>query len=104
MKYLVTVTERSGADGPTTPEEILELLLAERAWIQDRLDDGSLECLYDHAGGGASIAIVEAASHEDVQRLILSFPGWMTNNWQVTPLCDWKVAMDAVIGQLGGAG
>ena len=101
MKYLVTATERPGAEGPGSPEELRELLLAERAWIQDRHDDGSVLALYDHAGGGASVALVEAASHDDVQRLILSFPGWMTNNWQVVALCDWRVAMDAVIEQLG---
>ena len=50
MKFLVTVTPRQVA--PMPPGAIAEVLSAQRDWLKQKLEDGTLDCAYGFIGGG----------------------------------------------------
>ena len=87
MKYLV-----SGSEGPgfATPEEAVESLEEVILPTFDALM--KLEAQKKIAAGGlpvgdrAFVFIVEAASNEELDRLLRSIPAWGVLEWQVTPL------------------
>jgi hypothetical protein len=51
MKYLVTVRRRDGV--PVPPDAVAGRLLAQRDWIQERIDDGTFDVGYTLAQGSA---------------------------------------------------
>ena len=87
MKYLV-----SGSEGPgfATPEEAIEILEEVVLPTFDALM--KLEARKKIAAGGlpvgdrAFVFIVEAASNEELDRLLRSLPAWGVLDWHVTPL------------------
>ena len=87
MKYLV-----SGSEGPgfATPEEAVEILEEVVLPTFDALM--KLEAQKKIAAGGlpvgdrAFVFIAEAASNEELDRLLRSLPAWGVLEWQVTPL------------------
>ncbi|MBI4380068.1 MAG: hypothetical protein HY574_02570 [candidate division NC10 bacterium] len=87
MKYLV-----SGSEGPgfTSPEEAVEIL--EEAILPTFDALMKLEAQKKIAAGGlpvgdrAVVFIVEAASNEELDRLLRSIPAWGVLDWHVTPL------------------
>jgi hypothetical protein len=87
MKYLV-----SGSEGPgfATPEEAVESLEEVILPTFDALM--KLEAQKKIAAGGlpvgdrAVVFIVEAASNEELDRLLRSIPAWGVLDWHVTPL------------------
>ena len=87
MKYLV-----SGSEGPgfATPEEAVEILEEVVLPTFDALM--KLEAQKKIAAGGlpvgdrAVVFIVEAASNEELDRLLRSIPAWGVLDWHVTPL------------------
>lgn len=87
MKYLVT-----GSEGPgfATPEEAVESLEEVILPTFDALM--KLEAQKKIAAGGlpvgdrAVVFIVEAASNEELDRLLRSIPAWGVLEWHVTPL------------------
>lgn len=87
MKYLVT-----GSEGPgfATPEEAVEILEEVVLPTFDALM--KLEAQKKIAAGGlpvgdrAVVFIVEAASNEELDRLLRSIPAWGVLEWHVTPL------------------
>lgn len=87
MKYLV-----SGSEGPgfATPEEAVEILEEVILPTFDALM--KLEAKKKIAAGGlpvgdrAVVFIVEAASNEELDRLLRSIPAWGVLDWHVTPL------------------
>ena len=87
MKYLV-----SGSEGPgfASPEEAVEILEEVVIPTFDALM--KLEAQKKIAAGGlpvgdrAFIFIVEAASNEELDRLLRSLPAWGVLEWHVTPL------------------
>jgi hypothetical protein len=87
MKYLVT-----GSEGPgfATPEEAVEILeevvlptfdVLMKLEAQKKIAAGGLP-----VGDRAFIFIVEAASNEELDRLLRSIPAWGVLEWHVTPL------------------
>lgn len=87
MKYLV-----SGSEGPgfASPEEAVEILEEVILPTFDALM--KLEAKKKIAAGGlpvgdrAVVFIVEAASNEELDRLLRSIPAWGVLDWHVTPL------------------
>ena len=87
MRYLV-----SGSEGPgfASPEEAVEILEEVVLPTFDALM--KLEAQKKIAAGGlpvgdrAFIFIVEAASNEELDRLLRSIPAWGVLEWHVTPL------------------
>ena len=87
MKYLV-----SGSEGPgfASPEEAVEILEEVVLPTFDALM--KLEAQKKIAAGGlpvgdrAFVFIVEAASNEELDRLLRSIPAWGVLDWHVTPL------------------
>ena len=87
MKYLV-----SGSEGPgfATPEEAIEILEEVVLPTFDALM--KLEARKKIVAGGlpvgdrAFVFIVEAASNEELDRLLRSLPAWGVLDWHVTPL------------------
>jgi len=87
MKYLV-----SGSEGPgfASPEEAVEIL--EEAILPTFDALMKLEAQKKIAAGGlpvgdrAVVFIVEAASNEELDRLLRSIPAWGVLDWHVTPL------------------
>ena len=86
MKYLVTFRRRDGL--PIPPDAIAEMLLAQRDWVQARIDDGVLDCGYIFAQGGGGVGIVNANSGEELSEIINSSPGAMIANIELQPLAD----------------
>ena len=87
MKYLVT-----GSEGPgfASPEEAIEILEEVVLPTFDALM--KLEARKKIVAGGlpvgdrAFVFIVEAASNEELDRLLRSLPAWGVLDWHVTPL------------------
>jgi len=87
MRYLV-----SGSEGPgfASPEEAVEILEEVVLPTFDALM--KLEAQKKIAAGGlpvgdrAFVFIAEAASNEELDRLLRSLPAWGVLEWQVTPL------------------
>jgi len=87
MKYMV-----SGSEGPgfASPEEAVEILEEVVLPTFDALM--KLEAQKKIAAGGlpvgdrAFVFIAEAASNEELDRLLRSLPAWGVLEWQVTPL------------------
>ena len=87
MKYMV-----SGSEGPgfASPEEAVEILeevvlptfdVLMKLEAQKKIVAGGLP-----VGDRAFVFIVEAASNEELDRLLRSIPAWGVLEWQVTPL------------------
>jgi muconolactone delta-isomerase len=101
MKFLVT-----GLPGTTSMpvERSADLLQASLVWLKEKLGDGTLDSTYNLFGGGG-IGIVNAASHEEVLSLLLSYPLYPYFSWEVEPLLDFEAAYKAYINyyqQLSG--
>ena len=87
MKYMV-----SGSEGPgfASPEEAVEILEEVVLPTFDALM--KLEAQKKIAAGGlpvgdrAFVFIAEAASNEELDRLLRSIPAWGVLDWHVTPL------------------
>jgi hypothetical protein len=87
MKYLVSASEGPGS---VFPEETLEALENRvlpafdtliRLEAEHKILAGGVP-----VGGRALVFIVEAASHDEVDRLVRCLPVWGALKWQVTPL------------------
>jgi muconolactone delta-isomerase len=86
MKYLVTVRRRDGV--PVPPDAVAGMPLAQRDWIQERIDDGTFDVGYTFAQGGGGIAIVNADSGEELSQILTSSPVFAITNIEVQPLAD----------------
>jgi hypothetical protein len=85
MKYLVTVRRRDG--GPAPPPEVLAgMLLTQRDWLQEKLDDGTFDVSYGFAQGGGGVGIVNADSGEQLSEIITGSPMFGLIDIDVQPL------------------
>jgi hypothetical protein len=94
MKYLITGLPGSN---PTPVEHGAALLQAGKAWIKEKIADGSIDCHYSFFGGGG-IAIGNAASHQELLAVILAYPLYPFFEWDVQPLLEFEEAYDRYIG------
>jgi hypothetical protein len=92
MKYFVAATP---GPMPPTPEQFDTAI----AWLQDRLDDGTFDCLYGFMeGGGFSIA--NADSHREVLDMMAAYPLFGLVTFEVRPLLEFREGIDTVRAKL----
>jgi hypothetical protein len=84
MKFLVTAR-------PTPMPPPIEAVRAGQEWIQARIDDGTLECVYAFPGGGG-LSIGEYESHEQVMDQLMDYPLSPFVEWDVKPLVELDAA------------
>ena len=87
MKFLVTVMPRP-ALAP------LELVEAGRNWVEQKLKDGTLDCVYGFPTGGG-IGIENANSHDELMRNLTSYPLFPFVEMTVQPLASHTAAFEA---------
>ena len=93
MKYFVM-----GKPGitPMPPEQLVGLNQAAKAWMEERFEDGSVECHYVFPdGGGFSVANME--SHEALLDTLLDYPLYPIMDWEIKVLCEWDHGYDKFI-------
>ena len=91
MKFLITVTPRR--DTPIPPAAVAGMLSAQRDWMHERMNDGTIEFAYGFTtGGGCGVVTVD--SHEALSELLMKSPGFPISDFDVRPLSD----LDATIG------
>jgi hypothetical protein len=87
MRYLVTGSEGPGFASPEEAVEILEEVVLPtfdvlmKLEAQKKIAAGGLP-----VGDRAFVFIAEAASNEELDRLLRSLPAWGVLEWHVTPL------------------
>jgi muconolactone delta-isomerase len=96
MKFLVTVTPRQV---PMPPGMIADLLTAQRDWLNEKVNDGTLDCAYGFVGGGGC-GIANADSHEEMHALIVGSPGFVLSDSEVRPLGDLNETIGAGVEAL----
>jgi hypothetical protein len=89
MKFLVTVKP-----GPMPPP--VELVRSAQEWIQERLDDGTFECVYAFPGGGGC-SIGENDSHEQLMEQLMDYPLSPFVDYEVQALVDLDAAFERFI-------
>ena len=94
MKFLVAVTPRQVA--PMPPGAIAEVLSAQRDWLKQKLEDGTLDCAYGFIGGGG-VGIANADSIEEMHALLVQSPGFPIGDNEVRPLGDFNETIEAGI-------
>jgi len=87
MKYLVTGSEGPGFASPMETAEVLENIILPTFDTLVKLE-GDKKILAGGlpVGDRAFVFIVEAASNEEVDRLLRTIPAWGVLKWQVTAL------------------
>lgn len=87
MRYLVTGSEGPGFMSPAQAIEVLEKLILPtfdalmKLEAEKKIVAGGLP-----VGDRAFVFIAEAASNDDLDKLLRSLPAWGVFKWQVTPL------------------
>lgn len=74
MKFLVSLRRREGV--PVPPEAVAGILMAQRDWIREKLDEGVFDCAYVLAQGSGGIAIVNARSGEELSAILTEAPSF----------------------------
>jgi hypothetical protein len=100
MKFLLTC--RPAPQPPVDPAQAVGLIEAATAWTEAHLASGVLECSYLFPDRGG-IAIVEAASPEDLMDILLGYPAYPLYSWAVQPLVDWRTGLARVLSHLRDA-
>ena len=85
MKFLVTVTPRR--DAPMPPAAIAGLLTAQRDWLHERIDEGTIEVAYGFTTGGGC-GVLKVDSHEQLSDLLMNSPGFPISDFRIDALSD----------------
>jgi muconolactone delta-isomerase len=96
MKFLVTVTPRQV---PMPPGMIADLLEAQGKWLQERVDDGTVESLHGFVGGGG-FGVANAESHEEMHALLVGSPGFPIADFEVRAIGDSSEMLKAGVAAL----
>ncbi len=80
MKYMVITTPR-----PLPPPP--EMFDAAMAWIEDKLDDGTFDCVYGYLTGGG-FSVTNADSHHDAFEIMADYPMFGMVDWEIRPLLE----------------
>ena len=98
MKYLVEVRAKQGGGRANLPQdEAANIGAAAKAYIQDKVADGTIDCSYFVGHGGHGIAIMNADSHEQLMRDIHGYPTAPFLDFTVAPLVDAEVGWDILL-------
>jgi len=85
MKYLV-ITKRRHIPLPASTME------PARHWIHEQITASKLDCCYGMPGGGISIA--NAKSHDELMRMLMSYPDARYVDYEIHPLCEIDIVFD----------
>ncbi len=96
MKYLVTGHQVIPGAGHS---DQVNYLRAANAWVKRHKADGKLEAAYSYADGGGMF-IMDVPSHDDLMRMLLTFPLAPMTQFSVRPLLDFDRAADIIINTL----
>lgn len=99
MKFLVITRQREGVPNP---ENYVDLLKAAKEFINTKMADGSLDCVYQTISKipGAAIAIANAESHEQLLSDLMAYPLFTLLKWKIKPLVDAIKLFDISIAAL----
>jgi len=90
MKYLVTGNEGPGFFSSDEAAEMLEnVVLPAFSDLEELESDGAIVGGVP-IGERAFVFIIEAESHDDVDRTLRTLPVWGAMEWEVTPLQDFE--------------
>jgi muconolactone delta-isomerase len=90
MKYLVTGTEGPGFFSSDEAIEILENVVLPAFSELEELESDGVIVGGVPIGERSFVFIIEADSHDDVDRTLRSLPMWGAMEWEVTPLQDFE--------------
>jgi hypothetical protein len=97
MKFLLIVTPRRDSSIP--PTAVAQMLAAQRDWLHDRRDDGTVEFVYSFATGGGC-GVVNVESHEALNQLLLDSPAFIVNDYDARALADIDISLGNAIAAL----
>jgi muconolactone delta-isomerase len=86
VKYLVVQRRRDGVQVP--PDAVAGMLLAQRDWLDEKIQDGAFDVAYGLAQGGGGVAIVNADTPERLNEILTESPLFGISNVELTPLAD----------------
>ncbi len=92
MKYLVAATPGPMPPGP-------EQFDAAIAWLRDKVDDGTFDCVYGYLEGGG-FSVTNASSHHEVLEMMAAYPLFGLVTFEVRPLLDLGEGVDVIRGKL----
>ena len=96
MKYLVIGNQTmAGAEHKSQ----VEFLKMTKKWVDKKKADGTIEAAYSFPAGGGFF-IFNADSHEDLMKLLNSFPLRPLSELEIHPAVDFDAATDMVIDTL----
>lgn len=98
MKFLVTGHQTVAATGHRSQSNYLE---SSKEWVQTLKKNAKLESAYSFTDGGG-LFIINAASHEELTSILLSFPLSHLTKFAVQPLADFAATSDIIIEAIGG--
>ncbi|PPD57929.1 muconolactone Delta-isomerase family protein [Dehalogenimonas etheniformans] len=96
MKYLVTGHQVIPGAGHT---DQVNYLRAAKAWVKRHKEAGQLEAVYSFTDGGG-VFIMNVSSHEELMKLLLTFPLSPLTQWSVRPMIDFVESADIIINTL----
>ena len=96
MKYMF-ICERLSIQVP--PEKWLEMLQETKKWINKRIEDGTIESIYNFIDTGG-VVIANFDSHEAARDYFAEFPIGSSYEWQIKALVDHKNVIDGAIARL----
>jgi hypothetical protein len=98
MKFLV-----GGQQTSTTAEHRSQLnyLVSCKEWVQDLKAAKKLEGAYSYPDGGG-LFIIDADSHEELTKILLSFPLSHISKFTIQPLADFGATADTIIDAMAG--
>jgi muconolactone delta-isomerase len=98
MKYLVTMRRRDGV--PVPLEAIPGMLLAQRDWLDEKIQNGTIDVSYGLPQGGGGLAIVNADTPEQLAGILTESPLFALTNIEIQPLADVHVTLETAASAL----
>jgi hypothetical protein len=95
MKYFIRATP-----GPMPPAP--EQFDAALDWIDQRLGDGTFDCVFGHLEGGG-FAVANVGSHGAALELMADYPLFGLVVWEVRPLLELREGSDTIRAKLAEA-
>lgn len=92
MRYLVIGEAKRTP--PMPPDQYLELVIASHEALAAHEKAGKIVAGGIFTGRQGGIAVVEAESHQEVDRLLCSLPFWVFVDWEVIPLVSFESGLE----------
>ncbi|APV45471.1 Muconolactone delta-isomerase [Dehalogenimonas formicexedens] len=96
MKYLVTGHQVIPGAGH---KDQANYLRAAKDWVSRHKQAGQLEAVYSFTDGGG-VFIMNVPNHEELMKLLLTFPLSPLTQWSVRPMIDFNESADIIINSL----